>query len=252
MLCPNEIEAPGLKPGRYRVKIDKVKNNSTADKKTGGALCSAPPEIFQSKWLQRLDVRRLQALGAADDFEFNRLAIVQRLIAISHNRGEMDENVLTALALDESKALAGVKPLHCSLFFAHCCVSFQDLSYLVLRYAFYEFQRRYKSNKRNKTVPRLAIYSKVNRKLLIVLRFTGEYQVRLRWASGQVVGAKGAGTYRGATVAEKRRAGDRRSRAIFRGGPGRCGGRGGLARQRLRLRGWQGRRYRRGARELEG
>ena len=156
------------------------------NKKTGGALCSAPPEIFQSKWLQRLDVRRLQALGAADDFEFNRLAIVQRLIAISHNRGEMDENVLTALALDESKALAGVKPLHCSLFFAHCCVSFQDLSYLVLRYVlaafravqnkkaarvtlrtFYEFQRRYKSNKRNKTVPRLAIYSKGNRTLLV-------------------------------------------------------------------------------------
>jgi hypothetical protein len=92
------------------------------------------PKFFQSKWLQRLDVRRLQAFGAADDFEFNRLAIVQRLIAISHNRGEMDKYVLTALALDESKALAGVKPLHCSLFFAHCCVSFQELSYLVLRY----------------------------------------------------------------------------------------------------------------------
>jgi hypothetical protein len=29
----------------------------------------------------------------------------------------MDENVLAALALDESKALAGVKPLHCTLFF---------------------------------------------------------------------------------------------------------------------------------------
>jgi hypothetical protein len=110
------------------------------EKKTGGALCGAPPEIFQSKWLQRLDVRRLQALGAADDFEFNRLAIVQRLIAISHNRGEMDEYVLTALALDESKALAGVKPLHCSLFFAHFCVSFQDLSYLVLRYVLAAFR----------------------------------------------------------------------------------------------------------------
>ena len=131
------------------------------------------PKFFQSKWLQRLDVGRLQALGAANDFEFNRLAVVERLIAISHNRGEMDENVLTALALDESKALAGVKPLHCSLFFAHCCVSFQELSYLVLRYVlaadeavqnkkaarvtlrtFTNFQRRYKSNKRNTKVPR--------------------------------------------------------------------------------------------------
>jgi hypothetical protein len=105
------------------------------------------PKFFQSKWLQRLDVRRLQAFGAADDFEFNRLAIVQRLIAISHNRGEMDEYVLTALALDESKALAGVKPLHCSLFFAHCCVSFQDLSYLVLRYVLAAVLRRYKTKK---------------------------------------------------------------------------------------------------------
>jgi hypothetical protein len=29
----------------------------------------------------------------------------------------MDENVLASLALDETKALASVKPLHCSLFF---------------------------------------------------------------------------------------------------------------------------------------
>ena len=109
-------------------------------KKNGRALCSAPPEIFQSKWLQRLDVRRLQALGAADDFEFNRLAIVQRLIAISHNRGEMHEHIFSTLALDEPEALAGVKPLHCSLFFAHFCVSFQELSYLVLRYVLAAFR----------------------------------------------------------------------------------------------------------------
>jgi hypothetical protein len=36
----------------------------------------------------------------------------------------MDENILTALALDESKALASVEPLHCSLFFTHCIYSF--------------------------------------------------------------------------------------------------------------------------------
>jgi hypothetical protein len=36
----------------------------------------------------------------------------------------MHENVLSALALDESKALAGVKPLHCSLFFTHCFLLF--------------------------------------------------------------------------------------------------------------------------------
>jgi hypothetical protein len=31
----------------------------------------------------------------------------------------VDENVLAGLALDETEALAGVKPLYCSLFF-HC------------------------------------------------------------------------------------------------------------------------------------
>ena len=70
--------------------------------------------------LQAGDVRRLQALGAARDFELNRLAIAQRFVTIPHNRGEVDENVLAGLALDESKALAGVKPLNCSSFLQLC------------------------------------------------------------------------------------------------------------------------------------
>src|SRR5215470_19930160 len=76
--------------------------------------------------LQRLNVRGLQALGAADDFELDRLAVVQRLVAIRLDRGEVDENVLSGLALDEAKALAGVKPLDCSLFFAHCFLLFSS------------------------------------------------------------------------------------------------------------------------------
>ena len=70
--------------------------------------------------LQGGDVRCLQALGARGHFEFNRLAFVQRLVALRLNRGEVDENVLAGLALDESKALAGIKPLYCSLFFQLC------------------------------------------------------------------------------------------------------------------------------------
>ena len=69
--------------------------------------------------LQRLNVSGLQALGAADDFKFDRLAVVQAAVPIRLDRGEMDENVLPGLALDESKAFAGVEPLHCSLFFIH-------------------------------------------------------------------------------------------------------------------------------------
>jgi hypothetical protein len=79
--------------------------------------------------LEGLYVRGLQALGALGNFEFNRLAIVQRLIAISHDRGEMDENVLTALALDEAEALAGIEPLHCTLFFTHCFTLFRQPGY---------------------------------------------------------------------------------------------------------------------------
>jgi len=36
----------------------------------------------------------------------------------------MDENVLATLALDEPKALAGIEPLHGTLFFIHCIYSF--------------------------------------------------------------------------------------------------------------------------------
>ncbi len=79
--------------------------------------------------LEGLYVRGLQALGALGNFEFNRLAIVQRLIAISHDRGEMDENVLTALALDEAEALTGIEPLHCTLFFTHCFTLFRQPGY---------------------------------------------------------------------------------------------------------------------------
>ena len=90
-----------------------------------GIVCEVViPANRNHAYLEGLDVRGLQALGTLGDFEFNRLAIIQRLVAISHDRGEMDENVLSTLALDESKALAGIEPLHCTLFFTHCFYSF--------------------------------------------------------------------------------------------------------------------------------
>lgn len=81
--------------------------------------------MIRGSGLQRLNVGSLQALGAADDFKLDRLAVVQRLVAIRLDRGEVDENVLSGLALDETKAFAGVKPLDCSLFFAHFFYSFR-------------------------------------------------------------------------------------------------------------------------------
>jgi hypothetical protein len=73
--------------------------------------------VIQRNGLERLNVGSLQALGAADNLEFNGLSLVEGAIAVRLNGGEMDENVLASLALDETKTLAGVKPLHCSLFF---------------------------------------------------------------------------------------------------------------------------------------
>jgi hypothetical protein len=91
---------------------------------------SAPPVIvILRSGLEGLDVGGLQALWSLGNLEFNRLAVIQRLIAISHNRGEMNEHIFSTLALDETEALAGVKPLHCSLFFTHCFTLFCQPGY---------------------------------------------------------------------------------------------------------------------------
>jgi hypothetical protein len=83
-----------------------------------GSLCH-----FRGCCLEGGDVRSLQALGAAGNFELNRLPVGQRLVPLRLNGGEVDENVLTGLALDESKSLAGIEPLNCSLF-SQLCFSF--------------------------------------------------------------------------------------------------------------------------------
>jgi len=49
---------------------------------------------------------------------------------VSEVTGEMDEDVLAAPPLNETKAFAGVKPLYCTVFF-HRCVPFEIKSYLV-------------------------------------------------------------------------------------------------------------------------
>jgi hypothetical protein len=71
-----------------------------------------------------LNVGSLQALRAAGNLEFDWLSLVEGAVALRLDGGEMDEHVLAALALDETKALAGVKPLYYTLFF-HRSVPFQ-------------------------------------------------------------------------------------------------------------------------------
>jgi len=113
--------------GEQRKAVRKKKRASFSARPPSNSLFFNPEAAVATSdgGLQRLNVRGLQALGAADDFELDRLAVVQRLVAIRLDRGEMDENVLSGLALDEAKAFAGVKPLDCSLFFAHFFYSFR-------------------------------------------------------------------------------------------------------------------------------
>src|SRR2546427_10040856 len=92
----------------------------------GSKLCNVARYKWRSghsparpRGLETGDVLGLQALGALADLEFNRLAFVQRLVPLRLDGGKVDENVLAGLALDEPESLAGVEPLHCSLFF-HC------------------------------------------------------------------------------------------------------------------------------------
>jgi hypothetical protein len=111
-----------IRPGQ--ASFTRVKGSRGRKTKTGGTPKRTARSVFLRSGLEGLDVGGLEALGSLGDFKFNRLAIIERLIAISHNCGEMDENVLTALALDEPEALAGIEPLHCSLFFTHCFTLF--------------------------------------------------------------------------------------------------------------------------------
>ena len=74
-------------------------------------------DFKQKSGLESLNVGSLQTLGAADHLKLNGLTLVERAIAVRLNSGEMDENVLASLALDETIALAGIEPLHCTLFF---------------------------------------------------------------------------------------------------------------------------------------
>src|ERR1700675_975996 len=70
---------------------------------------------FDRKKLNRLDVRGLSALGALHDLELNSLTLGQRLVPLLRDGGEVNEDVLATLTLDESVALLVRKPLHGAL-----------------------------------------------------------------------------------------------------------------------------------------
>src|SRR5881227_1375177 len=74
---------------------------------------------YASEWADVLRLRSLLALGGV---ELDLLVLVQRPVAGCRDRGEVDEHVRRpVIGGDETKALVGVEPLHCS-----CCHQFKS------------------------------------------------------------------------------------------------------------------------------
>src|ERR671910_819456 len=71
------------------------------------SLSSIPKEVLGGG----RDVRRLGALGALDDFELHALTFGQRLVALHRDRGQVDEDILATLTLDEAVTLLVREPL---------------------------------------------------------------------------------------------------------------------------------------------
>ena len=73
---------------------------------------AAPPPATRGVTLCLTDVRRLQSLRTADDVELQPLAFGKRLEALARDRRVVNEDVLSAFLLDETKTLGLVEPLH--------------------------------------------------------------------------------------------------------------------------------------------
>jgi len=80
--------------------------------------------------LQTHYVSGLQAFRAGCYFKLHCLALVQRFIAAGLNGGKVNEHILSGFALNESVTLAGIEPLHGTLF-SHGIYLTCSKSYLV-------------------------------------------------------------------------------------------------------------------------
>ena len=56
----------------------------------------------------------LQSFRTLLDFELNRLAFIQRAVAVRLNGREVNEDIFATLTLDEAVTLRGIEPLYCS------------------------------------------------------------------------------------------------------------------------------------------
>ena len=61
-------------------------------------------------------ISRLEPFRALDDFELDGRTFLKATITVSLDRRKVDENIFSTLPLDKTIPLAGVEPLHGSLF----------------------------------------------------------------------------------------------------------------------------------------
>jgi hypothetical protein len=72
--------------------------------------------IYPTLSVNRLNVFGLKTLLAFDHGEFHLLAIFQGTVTVTADGSEMHKHIFASLALNETKTLGIVKPLHGALF----------------------------------------------------------------------------------------------------------------------------------------
>src|SRR6185369_8333514 len=96
--------APAVTPGPTQ------RTTQGTDPQRGEERC--PVGVLRaSKSGDESDLLSLRALLALRDLELDALSVFQRLVAVHLDRGEVDENVLSAVDRDEAIALLAVEPL---------------------------------------------------------------------------------------------------------------------------------------------
>src|SRR5437899_7981138 len=116
------VQRPG-DPGTAREKYWAAHEKITVRRKRARGVCPPRPTARPRRGAARraevlylADVRSLESLRAAGDFELDPITFSKALEALRLDGGVVHEHVLAALLRDEAEALRVVEPLHCS-----CC-----------------------------------------------------------------------------------------------------------------------------------
>src|ERR1700733_2510227 len=116
--APRDVVMRG-QPDRSRSRrwpVINVPGNTAArsPRRSLGDRAAASPIRRQS--LQRANLLRLRALGAAHGGVLHPLVVIEAAVPVGLDRGVVNEDVRRAIVGgDETKALVRVEPLHCSL-----------------------------------------------------------------------------------------------------------------------------------------